>query len=119
MFPSSPIFLVCGNADEGGAIWLYYEICLQRIYMKQITTENIHKGATQEWRSHQQAQRLNHYLEIVHNVSRNMDRFTIWSHCYIQTRQISQDMDNFILSILLKQQQNNLKINQTKGALPK
>jgi hypothetical protein len=37
-----------------------------------------------------------------------MARFTIWS-------QINQDMDNFISAILLKQQQNGLITNQSKG----
>jgi hypothetical protein len=56
------------------------------------------------------------YLEMVHTVSRYMARFTIWPHCCIQMRHMHQDMDNFIFSVLLKQQQNSLKTNQTKSA---
>jgi hypothetical protein len=37
------------------------------------------------------------------------------SHCCIQMKQIRQDMDNFVFLILLKQKQNCLKTNQTKG----
>jgi hypothetical protein len=62
---------------------------------------------------------INCHLEMVHTVSRYMVRFTIWSHCYIQMRQIGQDVNNFIFSILLKQQQNSFKTNQTKGVWPK
>jgi hypothetical protein len=42
--------------------------------------------------------------------------FTVWSHRCIQTRQVSQDMDSFMFSILMKQQQNGLKTNHTEGA---
>jgi hypothetical protein len=38
-----------------------------------------------------------------HAVSGYTARFTIWSHRYIQTRQINQDMENFMFAILLKQ----------------
>jgi hypothetical protein len=47
--------------------------------------------------------RLNRHLEMVHTVSVYQARFTIWSHGYIEKRQISQDRDNFTFSILLKQ----------------
>jgi hypothetical protein len=36
------------------------------------------------------------HLEMVHTVSGYTARFTILSRRYIQTRQISQDMKNFI-----------------------
>jgi hypothetical protein len=42
-------------------------------------------------------------------------RIAIWFHRYIRTREVSQDMDNFIFYILVKQQQNSLKNNQTTG----
>jgi hypothetical protein len=40
------------------------------------------------------------YLEMIHTVSACMARFTIWAHCYIQKRQISQDMDNLFTTLL-------------------
>jgi hypothetical protein len=49
--------------------------------------------------------------EIVHTTSGYTARFSIRYHCRIQTKQISQDIDNFIFSILLKQQQSGLKTN--------
>jgi hypothetical protein len=52
---------------------------------------------------------------MTHTVQEYKARFTIWSHSYIQTRQTSQDMESFIFAILLKQQQNALKTNQTRG----
>jgi hypothetical protein len=42
-------------------------------------------------------------MEMVHTVTGYTARFTIWSHCCIQTRQMSQDMHNCIFLILLKQ----------------
>jgi hypothetical protein len=36
--------------------------------------------------------RLNHHLEMVHTLPKYMARFTIWSHSYIQTWQICQDL---------------------------
>jgi hypothetical protein len=60
-------------------------------------------------------QRLNRHLKMIRTLSRYAARFTIWPHHYIQTSQIGQDIDNFIYPILLKQQQNGLKTNQTKG----
>jgi hypothetical protein len=53
--------------------------CLQGIYVKQVTTENIYENTTQQWRAHQWARRLNHHLEMIHTVSGYMTRFTIWS----------------------------------------
>jgi hypothetical protein len=53
--------------------------------------------------------------EMVHTVFGFTAKFTVWSHYYIQTRQICLYMDSFIFSILLKQQQNGLKTNQTEG----
>jgi hypothetical protein len=45
-----------------------------------------------------------------------MAKFAVWS----QSRgQVSQDMDDSVFLILLKQQQNGLKTNQTKGVYPK
>jgi hypothetical protein len=53
---------------------------------------------------------------MVDPASQHMAKFAIWS----QSRgQASQDMDNFMVLILLKQQQNDLKTNQTKGVYPK
>jgi hypothetical protein len=43
------------------------------------------------------------HMEIIHTVCGYTARFAIWSHCYIQTRPISLDMDNYIFSVLLKQ----------------
>jgi hypothetical protein len=84
------------NADEGATWQLYYESCLQGIHAKQITTENTCESTTQQWRSHQWARRWNRHLEKVHTVSEYTARFTVSSHCCIQTRQISQDMNDFI-----------------------
>jgi hypothetical protein len=96
---------VRGNPD-GDATWrLYYENCQQRIHAKQLTTKNIHESTTQQWRSRQWGRRLNDCLKMVNTFSGYIARFTIWSHHYILTRQIIQDVDNFIHSILLKQQQ--------------
>jgi hypothetical protein len=39
----------------------------------------------------------------------------LWSHHYIQTRQINQDMNKFIFLMLFMQQQNDLKANQTRA----
>jgi hypothetical protein len=44
-------------------------------------------------------------------------KFTFWSHNYIHMKQISHDME-FIILILLTQQQNSLKTNQTNGVWP-
>jgi hypothetical protein len=105
---------VRGNA-LGDATWrLCYGECLQRIHAKQISTENIHESITQQRSSHQWPRRLIRHLEMVHTVSGYTATFTITSHRHIQMRQISQDMDNFISSILLKQQQKNLKTNQIR-----
>lgn len=57
--------------------------------MKQITTKNLYKSTIQQWCSHQWMWRLNHHLEMVHTVSRNVARFTTWSHYYIEMRQLS------------------------------
>jgi hypothetical protein len=54
---------------------------------------------------------------MAHNIAGYMVRFTTWSHCYIKMRQISQVMNNFILLILLKQQQNRLKTTHTRAML--
>jgi hypothetical protein len=44
---------------------------------------------------------INHRLEMVHTVSGYTARLAIHYHRYIQTRQMSQDMDNFIFMIML------------------
>jgi hypothetical protein len=100
---------------------LYYGNWLHGIDATQIrvTTEDIYKSKTQQWRSHQWSPRLNRYLEMAHTVSGYKTRFIIWSHRYIQTRQISQDVGHFICTILLYQQQNSLNDNQTKGVWSK
>jgi hypothetical protein len=41
--------------------------------------------------------------------------FTIWTDRYVQARQISENIDSFIFSSLLKQQQNQVKNIQIKG----
>jgi hypothetical protein len=56
---------------------------------------------------------------MVRTVSGNTARFTIWSHRYIQTRQIGQDVDRPTFSVVLKQQQNGLNTDQAKGVWPK
>jgi hypothetical protein len=52
---------------------------------------------------------------MVHTVSEYTARVTILSRHYVEARQIIEVVDNLILSILLRQQQNDLKANQTKG----
>jgi hypothetical protein len=85
------------------------------LHAKQTATENIFKSTTQQRRSHQWASRLNRKLEISHNVNQYTARYIIWSYRHIQTRRIIQDRDKFIFYVLLKQQENGLQINQTKG----
>jgi hypothetical protein len=104
---------------RGTTWWLYYENWVHGMYTKQITIENTHGSTTEQWRSHQQAQRLNCHLEMVHNVTEYTAKFTILSHHCIQMKQIIHNMGNFIFSILLKQKQNSLKTNQTKAVQKK
>jgi hypothetical protein len=56
---------------------------------------------------------------MVHIITGYKYRLAIWFHRYIRTRQVSQDMDNFVFQILLKQQQNSLKTNKTTGVRSK
>jgi hypothetical protein len=56
---------------------------------------------------------------MVRTASGHTARFNIWTERYIQMGQISQDMDNFIFSILLRKQQNDFERNQTRDAWPK
>jgi hypothetical protein len=56
-------------------------------------------------------------MEIVHTDSGYTARFTVWPDRYIQMMQVSQDIYNLMFSIPLKQQQNCLETNQTKGIL--
>jgi hypothetical protein len=44
------------------------------------------------------ARRLNRQLGIIQTVVGHVARFTICSHRYVQTRQIRQDMENFIFA---------------------
>jgi hypothetical protein len=55
------------------------------------------------------ARRLICHLEMVNTVSGYTARFTITSHRHIQTRKISQDVDNFDSAEATK---NDLKTNQ-------
>jgi hypothetical protein len=77
-----------------------------RIHAQQITTENMYRSTTEQWHSLQWARRLNLHPEMVQTVPEYKDRFTIWSHRYIQTRKISLDIENFTFSIPLKQERN-------------
>jgi hypothetical protein len=52
---------------------------------------------------------------MVHTVSGHMAKFMISYYRNIEARQIGQDMYNFVISILMKQQQNGLKTMQNKS----
>jgi hypothetical protein len=94
---------------DSSIMWAAYTGYMQsKLLRKTYIRVQLGNGIHRAWR-------WNHHLEIVHTVSRSMARFTIWSHCYIQTRQISHNMDNFTFFILLNKQQSGLKTNQTKG----
>jgi hypothetical protein len=68
---------VHGNAD-GVASWrFYYESCLQEIYAKEITAENIYESTTRQWRLNQWARILNLHLEMVHSIPEYTARFAI------------------------------------------
>jgi hypothetical protein len=62
----------------------------------------IYVSTTQQWASHQWARRLNRHPELVHIASLYPAKFTICSPCYVQTRQINQDKNNSIYSILMQ-----------------
>jgi hypothetical protein len=103
-----------GNSD-GAPLDTSITSCSQGIYAKQITTENIYEITSEHWHSHQWAWRLNCQLKMVYTISKYMARFITWSHCYIETRKISQNMDNLTVLILLKQPQSSLTTNQTES----
>jgi hypothetical protein len=77
--------------------------------------EHTHIYITQQWHSQQWTRRLNRQQEIVRTLSGYMARFTIWTLRYIHSRQVSQEMDNFTFSVLLKEQQNGFETKQTRG----
>jgi hypothetical protein len=78
------------NTNREATSWLYQESYLQGIHTKQITTyTRVQLGNGVDisgWL------KLNCHLEMVYTVSGYM---TILFHCYIQTRHISLDTDNF------------------------
>jgi hypothetical protein len=67
------------------------------MHAKQLTTENIYESRTQQWRLNKPVRILIRSPEMVHTVSGYTARFTIFSQLCIQTRQMSRDMDMFIL----------------------
>jgi hypothetical protein len=100
---------VCGNAHRGASWRLYWETYrgyTQRTYTRVQLSNNIRingggaQTATWKW-------------SILFPDTRPGIPFGLTAT--VQTKQISQVMNNFIFSILLKWQQNGLKTNETNG----
>jgi hypothetical protein len=53
---------------------------------------------------------INRQLEMIHAVSGCEAKFAVWSRLYIRTKQISQDVEKFVISILMKQKRNGFKM---------
>jgi hypothetical protein len=60
---------------------------------------------------------INRQLEMIRDLSGYEAKFIVWCHLHIKTKQISQDTEKFVFSVLLKQQQNGLETNQIDGLL--